>query len=154
MSLLFIVDKYVSSMNDVGVKEEGIASYKTALARDEVGNVIQEFLQAIMPDIMENDALLRLSNEDRTTGLWALARSVLTHLLGTLLLPFLKIIIVTLIAFTLRTLCIALFGERTMARIVGSEGYIYYASIVLSKYIGYGPVTRLQGDFLQQLTGL
>nr|XP_053639836.1 uncharacterized protein LOC128693940 isoform X3 [Cherax quadricarinatus] len=75
MSLLFIVDKYVSSMNDVGVKEEGIASYKTALARDEVGNVIQEFLQAIMPDIMENDALLRLSNEDRTTGLWALART-------------------------------------------------------------------------------
>ena len=38
-------------------------------------------------------------------------------------------------------LCVS--GEENMRKVVGSEGYMYYARVLLGNYLGYGPVLHL-----------
>ncbi|XP_045115945.1 uncharacterized protein LOC123507249 [Portunus trituberculatus] len=69
--------------------------------------------------------------------------SVVSVVFVTMLAPALKVFLLTLVAATLRITAFYFFGEENMGKVVGSEGYIYYAKVLLGNYLGYGPILHL-----------
>ncbi|XP_045605116.1 uncharacterized protein [Procambarus clarkii] len=137
-------------MNTEGVK--AASSEKDPLVTNELTTILKALLMTLMPSLTDEEAMMGLGGEARAAGLWSIIWPVIYNLLSIFLLPLVKITIMTLISLTFRTLCIAFFGEHTMAKIVGSEGYIYYAVIMVSNYIGFTPVTRFYTNSLYKLT--
>ncbi|XP_037804633.1 uncharacterized protein LOC119598972 [Penaeus monodon] len=85
--------------------------------------------------------------EDRDTSAalpWSQAAFTLMAIMfAVVFVPLFKITASVVLAAAFRATSFMIFSPATMAKIVGSEGYIYYAQILVKHYVGFGPFFTL-----------
>ncbi|XP_047488856.1 uncharacterized protein LOC125039140 [Penaeus chinensis] len=71
------------------------------------------------------------------------AFTLIAIIFGAVFVPLFKITASIVLAAAFRAATFLIFSPGTMAKIVGSEGYIYYAQILVKHYVGFGPFFAL-----------
>ncbi|XP_042887366.1 uncharacterized protein LOC122263111 [Penaeus japonicus] len=77
-----------------------------------------------------------------------------TIMFAVVFVPLFKITASVVLAAAFRAFSFLVFSPATMAKIVGSEGYIYYAQILVRHYVGFGPFFTLFSNPLEAIPKL
>lgn len=89
-------------------------------------------------------SLQRSNNEELELG--AVLFTIISIIVASIFVPIIKLSAATFIAAAFRTTAFFIFGEDAMARIVGDEGYIHYAYLLIKHYVGFGPLLTLSNN--------
>ncbi|XP_027224859.1 uncharacterized protein [Penaeus vannamei] len=118
---------------DAGKETDGSMSMQSESVRDlavELYKIVTEYYA----EDRESTAALPWSQA---------AFTLMAIIFAAVFVPLFKITASIFLAAAFRATSFLIFSPAAMAKIVGSEGYLYYAQILVRHYVGFGPFFTL-----------